>query len=238
MRMSLLDIVQSVLSDMNSDAVSSIGDTIEAEQVAMVVRDVYHELLVSKKYLDLKKHIVLQPSNDADYPTYMTVPSNVGEIIDIRFRGEKLEHLDPEDFLKMLYQRQENDAVFVMEEKETGMKLHIINNFKPLYWTSFNDSEIILDAWYAEESTTLLSEDVVAYAEVYPSFSMTDNYVPQLPLKVYPMFLAEVKSKCFADIKQMPSAKEEQKARRLSGYLSRQKNTTNNGIRYPDYGRK
>jgi hypothetical protein len=44
MKMTLLEIVQSTLSSMDSDAVNNINDTIESTQVAEVAKEVYYEL--------------------------------------------------------------------------------------------------------------------------------------------------------------------------------------------------
>lgn len=237
--MTLLDIVQSILSDMNSDAVNSISDTVESEQIALIVRDTYNEMVVSRKYLDLKKFVNLIPSTDKDFPTYMRIPDNVGEIVEIRFNNRKLKYLSPQRFIALVAGRQpESDNIFVMKEQESGMDLPIVSNADPLYWTSFDDFNVILDAWDSGNSETNLSRDIVAYAEVFPDFALVDTYVPKLPLRAYPLLLAEAKSKSFADIKQMASAKEEQKVRRLRGFLSTNKNITSNGPYYPDYGRK
>ena len=238
MKMSLLDIVQSVLSDMNSDDVNSISDTIEAEQVAMVVRDTYYEMIVSRKLLDLKNYFQLESLNDASTPNFMRLPNNVSELIEVRYKGEVVKNVSREEFMRILEGRADNTAVEQISEPSTGLKLSITNNFKPMCWTSFDDTNIVFDAWEKDLSQTLLTEDVIGYGEIMPVWSMTDGFVPQLPLKLYPLLLAEVKSKAFADIKQMASAKEEQKATRLRQYMSRERNRTFNGIRYPNYGRK
>ena len=41
MKFTLLEMVQEILSDMDSDEVDSIEDTVEAEQVATIVRSTY-----------------------------------------------------------------------------------------------------------------------------------------------------------------------------------------------------
>jgi hypothetical protein len=41
-KMTLLEIVQDVLNDMDSDEVNSISDTVEATQIANICRSVYY----------------------------------------------------------------------------------------------------------------------------------------------------------------------------------------------------
>lgn len=48
MKRTLLQIVQNILSDMDSEDVNSISDSIEAEQIASVVRDVYLNMVSTR----------------------------------------------------------------------------------------------------------------------------------------------------------------------------------------------
>lgn len=41
MRKTLLEMVQDILSEMDSDEVNSINDTVEAEQVATIIKNCY-----------------------------------------------------------------------------------------------------------------------------------------------------------------------------------------------------
>ena len=43
--MTLLDVVQTILAEVDGDAVSSISDTVEATQIATLARTVYAELV-------------------------------------------------------------------------------------------------------------------------------------------------------------------------------------------------
>ena len=45
MKSTLLQVVQSILSDMDSEDVNTISDTIEAQQVASVVEDTYFNIM-------------------------------------------------------------------------------------------------------------------------------------------------------------------------------------------------
>lgn len=224
---------------MNSDAVNSISDTVESEQIALIVRDTYQEMIVSRRYLDLKKFVNLIPSTDIQYPTYMKVPENVGDVIEIRHNNRKLRYMQPDKFVELLRaNRPESEHVFVMKEKDTEIDLPVVTNADPEYWTTFNDEDIIFNSYEKTEQDTVLHRDMVAYAEVFPTFELTNTFVPKLPIRAFPLLLAEAKSKAFADIKQMASPKEEQKARRLRSYMSTNKNTLYNGPSFPNYGRK
>ena len=86
--------------------------------------------------------------------------------------------------------------------------------------------------------STLTAERVQASAYVEPVFSLTDDFIPDLPSKSFSYLLAEAKSVCFNTLFQEANAKEEQKSRRQRIYTARNSRRQNKDIRQPDYGRK
>ena len=62
MRMTLLEIVQDVLNDIDSDNVNSIRDTVESEQVAAIVKSCYFEMIGNRNWPHLKKLFQLEHS--------------------------------------------------------------------------------------------------------------------------------------------------------------------------------
>ena len=92
MKLTLLQMVQSILSSMGSDEVNSIGDTTESLQVADIIKQTYMNML--GRY-DLPQHnqlFQLQASDSAASPVLMTFPPGVTRI-------EWLKYLDtnPQD---------------------------------------------------------------------------------------------------------------------------------------------
>ncbi len=53
MKYTLLEIVQEILSDMDSDEVNSIDDTTESEQVATIVKSTYLSMMLTETGLIL-----------------------------------------------------------------------------------------------------------------------------------------------------------------------------------------
>ena len=49
MKKTLLELVQSILSDMDSEPVNSISDSIEAEQIASVIEDTYFNFISARE---------------------------------------------------------------------------------------------------------------------------------------------------------------------------------------------
>ena len=50
MKYTLLEIVQEILSDMDSDEVNSIDDTVESQQVASIVRSAYMAIMSNRNW--------------------------------------------------------------------------------------------------------------------------------------------------------------------------------------------
>ena len=85
MKLTLLQMVQSILSSMGSDEVNSISDTTESLQVADIIKQTYMNML--GRY-DLPQHnqpFQLQASNTAASPTLMTFPAGVTRIEWIKY---------------------------------------------------------------------------------------------------------------------------------------------------------
>jgi len=110
MKMSILDMVQSVLNSIDSDDVNSIDDTVESKQVAMFVKECYYELIGQREWPFLKDTFSLQGLGDTTRPTYMELDEDdVSKIEWIKYNKKDVTWLDPKDFQDML------DTYFVFD---------------------------------------------------------------------------------------------------------------------------
>lgn len=85
MKMTLLDMVQNILSELDGDQVNSIGDTTESLQVAECVRTAYINMLGRYELPEHIQPINLNASDDFTQPTLMTRPKGVTRIEWIRY---------------------------------------------------------------------------------------------------------------------------------------------------------
>jgi hypothetical protein len=81
----LLEIVQIVLSDMSSDDVSSIDDSVEAQQVANIVIGCYDEMMANRNWPHTKKLMPLQASASLSKPCFFKIPEEVKELKQIEY---------------------------------------------------------------------------------------------------------------------------------------------------------
>jgi hypothetical protein len=112
--------------------------------------------------------------------------------------------------------------------------LYVRTDKHPSYYTSFNDYYIIMDSYDSSVEATLQQSKTRAMGSVYPSFSQTDSFEPDIDKNLIPLLTAEAKSACFSLFKGGSDPKVEQAARRLKSYVQndmykiKRANTRNN----------
>ena len=75
--MTLIQIVQDILSDMDSDEVSSINDSVESLQVAQIVKSTYYNIIDGKDFPFLYELFQLTPTSTVARPTHMSLPDSM-----------------------------------------------------------------------------------------------------------------------------------------------------------------
>lgn len=248
MKLTLLEIVQSILNDLDSDEANSIDDSVEAAQIAQLVKDCYYEWISNRNWPSHKRILKLDAYGSTSFPNYMRVPSTVKEITqvsyDVKKEGEtklqykEIQYLYPDEFLQKVHQRDTDKDNVIVVTDPLGGSLPIINDKAPEYWTSFDDDTIIFDSYNVAVDTTLQSNKSQILCVIIPSWTHTDDFIPDLPAEAFSGFLAECKSTASIAFKQMANQKEEQKVSRQQRWLSRKAWKANGGVRYPNYGRK
>lgn len=231
----LLDMTQNILSAMDSDEVNSIGDTVESLQVAEVIRETYEYITVGIDIPGRSGIIMLNASTDPAAPNSMTVPSNVERLEWVRYDGNTIEYKSPLAFVNYLAGRGTGDEVTTVDN------LAIYNDRDPLFYTSFDDDTLIFDAFDSTEGSTLMQSKTLCWGQRSLSFEMSDEFIPLLPLDMFPRLLAEAKAACFVNFKQVSNSTEERRARnqKVVNMNSRFKAGTIKPIdRLPNYGRK
>lgn len=244
----LLEIVQETLSDMISDEVNDIDDTVESQAVASIVQSVYEAMLANRNWPHTKTMIQLEGLSDISKPVYLRMPERLKELVsisyDVRKNGEtatrykEIRYKTPEDFLAYVSARDENRDNVIPVTDFSGIKLMVFNDKAPEFWTSFDDNHIVCDSYDSSVSTTLLQSKTACIAYIIPPFERANDSIPNLPLEAFPALIAEVKSTAFYNIKQMGNEKEEKRAMMQNRWLSRKAWRANGGVKYPNYGRK
>ena len=81
-KMTLLEMVQDIMSDMDSDEVNSINDSQEATQVAQLIKSTYYNIIDGRDMPFLYELFQLEALGDSSKPSHMRLPE---DIIDLKF---------------------------------------------------------------------------------------------------------------------------------------------------------
>lgn len=251
MRLSLLDIVQTILSDLNSDDVNNIGDTVESMQVATIVRTVYFNILDGRDWPHLYRLFQLESVNSLIKPTHMKLPDNVIDLDSLKFikydcrkqgetepRYQEVKFLTPYEFLKMSDGRRTGDSRVQTVHDDSGVPIFILKSKAPQFYTCLDNTHILFDSYDESIDTTLHESKTQAYGKVQPVWQMVDDFIPDLPPNAFSYLLAEATSVCSLRLKELGDQKAEQNSITQKRRLSQEAWRVEKGIRLPDYGRK
>lgn len=250
MKLSLLDMVQDIASDMNSDNVNSIYDTVESLQIAQIIKSTFYELHGNRNWPSTRELIQLSSSGTLSRPTHMKLPEDVKEIEsaeikynkqkpdESRLRYDDVHYVYPDEFLHMVNNRDNTKDNTDVILDVNGVELLIFTDRHPEYFTSFDGEYLVFDSYNIDVDSTLQNSKTQVIAYSVPSWQQVDSFVPDITIDAFPLLLAEAKSRCFVAIKEMANEKVEQSAQKQSRWLSRKAWRVKGGVRYPDYGRK
>ncbi len=221
MKMTLLELVQDILNDMDSDEVNSILDTVESEQVSKIVRTAYYEIIDHLRVPFHEKFVTLESLADTDRPNYLRIPDDVVKIHTVKYRNSDtntytdITYLTPSEFLgKILQYDGDNAGTQVEVTDESGVQYFVRNDSHPRYWTTFDDTHLVFDSFDSSVDSTLQSSKALVWGQSYPEFLLEDDFVPSLEAHQFSLLLSEAKSTAFITLKQVANSKEEQRARR------------------------
>ena len=229
-KMTLLEIVQDILNDADSDQVNSINDTVESLQVAQIVKTSYFEMIANRNWPHLRRTVRLVL--DTTRPTHLRLPEGTKELLLFNYnkrkeddltrdRYQSVQYQEPEVFLDRSNRRNSTESNVGTAEDFGGVNFHYRNDIPASYYTSFDDDYVVLDAYDGDIETTLHADQTQCVIYFDPVW-----------------VLEEAKSTAFVVLKQEANVKSEQKARRQQRWLSRKARKISGGVKYPDYGRK
>lgn len=256
MKYTLLEIVQNTLSSLGSDEVNSINDTTESAQIALIARSVFYDMASE---LALPEHcsiFQLLPTTDATKPTVMYRPDtahsvnwikyNVATVASPNDNFKELLYLPLNNFLNIV-QLLKIDSTNVVHfplnvNINDAITFYARNDIAPTYFTTFNDNTIVFDAYDSAVDSTLQKSKTQAFGGVSNIFTMSDSFTPPFDEQVFSLYVNEVKSLAWVELKEVPHGKAEQAVKRQRAALQRSKSAfqtvKSTFDRLPNYGRK
>ena len=222
MSMTLLEIVQNILSAMDSDEVNSISDTTESLQVATVVKETYEEQFNNITTPSLINLFRFEGLSALASPNYLKVPDDIDNFKWVKYKDDRnngrfdpVDFVSPEEFLDRAYQYDSSSTnVFLTADPVTNVEYYVKNNASPKCYTVFNDQYLAFDSYDSTYDTTMQQIKSIGFGTKRSTFLLEDTFIPVLSNNLFPLLLAEAKAVCFINFKQISNVKEETKARR------------------------
>lgn len=241
MKFTLLEMVQEILSSLDSDEVNSISDTVESYQVALLIRSVFYDLAID---LGLPEHeglFELTASTDPNKPVLMTVPSNVSLVRNIKYNNKVTgdtysnyvecffkpfdQFIQEQSYLKDL-----TSGVGEMSFTNNADTFEIMyrTDKMPQFYTTMDDYSLIFDSYDSTEDTTLQKSKTMCMGVIYPAFELDDNFVPDIDVTQFSLLKNRAKVRAFAELKQVPNQEAASEARRQKIIVQKRKETIQN----------
>lgn len=240
MKMNLLEMVQLILSSLDSDEVNSISDTVESNQVALLIKSVFYDCATDLSLPEHETLFQLNPSGDSAKPTLMTVPTNVTHVNWIAYNNvdssdtDTTDHYETCDFIPF---EQFQEMQQSLRDQDTGTdSLTYTNNGQsfvhwyytdrmPLKYTSTDNYTLLFDAYNADVDTTLQQSKTQCHGIVYPTWTMSDSFTPDLGPTQFSYLVNRAKVRAFAELKQAPNQEAISEARRQKIIIQKKKRT-------------
>lgn len=224
-RRNLLEIVQDLLASVEDDEVNSINDTETATRVANIVKECYYEIISAG---DLPEHYTffeLETSGDPNKPTLMTIPENVVTIQSLKYNKTDTSTVEFRDvyfmpldtFMERMYNLEDTqDNVVHWTHTISGSTIDFLvkNDKAPEYYTTFDDHTLVFDSFVEDLETFLVKNKTLAYGQVLPSFSLTDEYIPSIDAKQFSLLINEAKRQVYNELRQSENPLAAQRARK------------------------
>lgn len=221
-KMTLLKMVQNIGSAMDLDEINSITDTTEALQIAEVIEETLYEQFNNIFVAEHQGLFSLSSVSDVNSPNYLKVPDNVTKVNWVRYKNfragdmqQEVPYVTPEEFLQTQFSFSEaSDYIVATTDPTSGVTYYIRADGPPSCYTMFDDHHFAFDSFDLDYETTMEGQNAVGYGSKTFEFLFEDDYVPPIDANLFPLLLAEAKSVCFLNLKQVAATKEEQRARR------------------------
>jgi hypothetical protein len=231
MKRTLLDLTQSILSDIDGDEVNSIVDTFESEQVASILKESFLSMSSNRNWPLHKQALQIASYGDVTKPTHLRLPENIKELLYLNYNKARVTDTrllySPVTFL-------ENDAFLRKTNKEntdatnvdiitdpSGVQLLIRNDTPPSHFTSFDDETIVFNSYDNLVEASIQESKTQAMAYMMPTWVHTDVAVIDLPGEAFSALLNEALSRASLRLRQSADQKAEQETTRQQRWLSR-----------------
>ncbi len=248
----LLDIVQKILSDMDSDNVNSIDDTEESEQVANLVLDTYEEMVVELDLPPNRTLLQLAGATSATRPTEVVLSDTIVELGWIKYDHSatgvaddytEVFYVTPEDMIGRMHGLDQTLSTVSTFTNAAGVVMYYKNDIDPAVYTSFDDKILIFDSYdVAIDVNGLAASKLMAYGVEHVAIVQQDASTFPIGRQLMSRLVNDVRESAFDLWKEGAPPSVRRKRSRSETRVQRNKSLLSinreDGVSRPDYGRK
>lgn len=252
-KMTLIDAVQQILSDADSDTVDSINDTVESEQCARCIQDAFNRI-VNLHDLEHIKQIDRLDATSATTPNVLLRPEGLHSIEWVQYdtkvaasdpqKYNYMTYYEPDEFLTKIQGRNTDDStVDAVNLVTLGMDviLPIRNDQAPSFYTVMDSGSdhLVFDSYDSDLETNLQQSKNLVYGTMRPTLTLTNLSTFTVPKHLESLIISEARAMFFDLYKDGVTSEVDRARRRFEVRAQRQRNiikNTDNDNR-PDYGR-
>lgn len=252
MKYTLLEAVKLILSSMDSDEVASISDTVESNQVALILKSVYYDCAVELGLEEQEKLFELTEASISQ-PVLMTIPTNVMHLSSVKYNNKlstetlpnytEVEYLPFEEFMEKQQGLSTDTNASSMTFSVNGESFETIylDNAFPTSYTSISGQTLLFNSYLATEDSYLLKAKTMCLGTVYPAFTMSDSFVPDLNPTQFSYYINRAKVRAFSELKQVQNQEAASETRNQKIVIQKRKERTERDSsfsRIPKFGRQ
>ncbi len=252
----LLDIVQGIMSDMDSDNVNKVDDTEESEQVARMILGIYEDMATELDLPPNRKLLELAGATSTTRATEVVLDDRVVELGWVKYNHAATGVAN--DFQEIFYQTPEMFTLTMQGLDQTlstvstyatatadlgGVDIYFKNDKDPTAYTTFDDRILIFDSVdIAVDTSGLAASKLMAYGALHAALALADATVFPIGRQLMSRLVNDSREMAFDLWKEgaPPSVRRkrvrsETRVQRAKGLLSIARQ---DGVSRPDYGRK
>ena len=215
----LLEMIQEVSDAIDGDEISSLNETVEADQLQKLIVNVLEDLVTRQDWEFLKDKLI--QLNDASTVISLDVPDTVSKLQTMQYisttdgKPRTLHYIPPEDYLQVMRQATSGDASTV-DVIVNGITLVAKTNQDPRFWTILEDAVFVDGFDISRDTSGVVGSQSVTLSTKYFDFSgsTVGTWVAPLPEKMFGLWLQESIAEASVKLRQVEDPREERKARR------------------------